>query len=137
MVSATELTTGAQLVTSNATQAIQVPVLTILGSNDLTTCGPNLEGGNFDCSSGSVVATQEAPFYSAKAQIHACVIPASGHDVNLAVNHVLPVADSVAWSFAFVGQRARDRQIFNGGYRSLPWNDNLPWNCGSGARQPE
>jgi len=134
VVSATELTTGVQLVTSNATQAIRVPVLTILGSNDLTTCGPNPQGGNFDCSSGAVVATQEAPFYSSRAQIHACVIPASGHDINLSVNHVLPVADTVAWSLAFVGQRAGEMQNFEGGYRGLSWNDGLPWNCGGSSK---
>ena len=137
VVSATELSTGIQLVTSNATQAIQVPVLTILGSNDLTTCGANPQGGNFDCSFGAIVATQEAPFYSSKAQLHACVIPASGHDVNLAVNHVLSAADSVAWSFAFVGQPTHSREAFDGGYRGLPWNDGLPWNCGGPSKQSE
>jgi len=137
VVSATELSTGIQLVTSNATQAIQVPVLTILGSNDLTTCGANPQGGNFDCSFGAIVATQEAPFYSSKAQLHACVIPASGHDVNLAVNHVLSAADSVAWSFAFVGQPTHSSEAFDGGYRGLPWNDGLPWNCGGPSKQSE
>jgi pimeloyl-ACP methyl ester carboxylesterase len=130
VVPAAYLSTGITLVASNATQAIQVPVLTVLGGNDFTTCGPNPQGGNFDCSSGAVVATQEAPFYSSRAQIHACVIPASGHDINLSVNHVLPVADTVAWSLAFVGQLARKMQNFDGGYRSLSWNDGLPWNCG-------
>jgi hypothetical protein len=41
---------------------IKVPVLTILGGNDATSCGPSSQGGNFDCSSGAIVATQEAPF---------------------------------------------------------------------------
>ena len=39
--------------------------------------------------------------------------------------------DAVAWSFAFVGQRSlRDIQTFEGSDRPLPWNDELPWNCG-------
>jgi len=73
VVPVTELGTGLPIVTSNATRAIQVPVLTILGSNDFTTCGTNPQGGNFDCSSGAAVATQDAPFYSEQARIHACV----------------------------------------------------------------
>jgi pimeloyl-ACP methyl ester carboxylesterase len=131
VVSATDLSTGLPIVTSNATLAIKVPVLDILGSDDFTTCGLSSEGVTFDCSSGAKVATQEAPFYSPAAQIHACVVPGSGHSVNLAVNHRLPAADAVAWSFAFVGQRSlRDTQTFEGSDRPLPWNDDLPWNCG-------
>ena len=82
VVSATNLNTGLPIVTSTATLAINVPVLDILGSNDFTTCGLSSEGVTFDCSSGAKVATQEAPFYSSAAQIHACVIPGSGHSVN-------------------------------------------------------
>jgi hypothetical protein len=60
------------------------------------------------------------------------VVPASGHDVNLAVNHELPAADAVAWSSKFVGQlgEKRDSDGFDNSYRGLPWNDGLPWNCG-------
>jgi pimeloyl-ACP methyl ester carboxylesterase len=131
VVSATHLNTGLPLVTSTATLAIKVPVLDILGSDDFTTCGLSSEGVTFDCSSGAKVATQEAPFYSSAAEIHACVVPASGHSVNLAVNHRLPAADAVAWSFAFVGQRSLPAiQSFEGSDRPLPWNDDLPWNCG-------
>jgi len=123
------------IVTTTATLAIQVPVLDILGGNDFTTCGPSTTGGNFDCSSGTVVATQEVPFYSPQARIHACVIPASGHDVSLAVNHELQAADAVAWSSAFVGQlgEKRDFDGFDNSYRGLPWNDDLPWNCGASS----
>jgi|SRR5271165_307212 len=135
VVAASELGTGIQLVTSKATVAIQVPVLTILGSNDLTTCGPNPQGGNFDCSSGGVVATQEVPFYSPQARIHGCVVPDSGHSLSLAVNHRLQAADSVAWSSAFVDRRnANESAAFNGTDRGLPWNDGLPWNCGAPAK---
>ena len=136
LVPAAYLSTGITLVTSNATQAIQVPVLTLLGGNDFTTCGLNPQGGNFDCSSGTAVATQEAPLYSSQARIHGCIIPGSGHDVNLAVNHNLAVADTVAWSFAFVGQRSLDsNHAFDRSNRGLQWNDRLPWNCGSAQQQ--
>ena len=135
VVSATQLNTGLPVVTSTATLAIQVPVLTILGSNDLPTCGPNPQGGTFDCSSGAAVVTQEAPFYSPEARIQACVVPGSGHDVSLSVNHQLQVADTVAWSSAFVGQRGsketRGSDGFEEGTYGLSWNGSLPWNCGT------
>ena len=142
LVAAAELNTGLPIVTSTATRTIQVPVLTILGGNDFTTCGPNPQGGNFDCSSATIVATQEVPFYSRDARIHACIVPGSGHDVSLAVNHDLQVADAAAWSAALVGQRNigdRDdfesRRDFDAGDRGLPWNDGLPWNCGGASAE--
>jgi hypothetical protein len=132
VVSGADLTSGLPVVTSAATLAIKVPVLDILGSNDFTTCGLSSQGVIFDCSSGARVATQEAPFYSPAARLHACVIPDSGHSVNLAVNHRLAAADAVAWSLAFVDRRQpNDIQTFDGSERALPWNDQLPWNCGA------
>jgi pimeloyl-ACP methyl ester carboxylesterase len=135
VVPATELVTGLPIVTSKDTLAIQVPVLTILGNNDFTTCGLSTQGVTFDCASGAVVATQEVQFYSPQARIHACVVPTSGHALSLAVNHELQAADTVAWSSAFVGQvdlgERRDFDSFNNSDRGLPWNDGLPWNCGA------
>jgi len=115
--SGTELTTALPVVSGTATQAIDVPVLDILGSNDFTTCGLSTAGHVFNCSSGPAVVAQETSFYSPRAQLHACVIPGSGHDVSLALNHALQVADSVAWSGSFVGH---DR----------PGGRGLPGNCG-------
>ena len=143
-----DLVSGLPVVTSNATLAINVPVLDIVGSDDFTTCGLSSQGVIFDCSSGTKVATQDAPYYSPAARFHACVIPGSGHSVNLAVNHRLEAADAVAWSIAFVGQGSsksfmplpapwfappEDIQTFEGSERALPWNDQLPWNCGAAA----
>jgi pimeloyl-ACP methyl ester carboxylesterase len=131
VVPAAELTSGLPIVTSSDTLAIRVPVLTILGGDDLPTCGVNPRGVGFDCSSGSAIATQEAAFYAPEARIHACMISNSGHDVSLAVNHELQAADMVAWSSIFVGQTAIEKdQAFRGSLRGLPWNDGLPWNCG-------
>ena len=136
VVPGAELGSGLPIVTSTATVAIKVPVLTILGGNDLTTCGLNPQGISFDCSSGTAIATQDAAFYSPEAKIHACVIPGSGHDVSLAVNHELQVADAVAWANAFVSQHdSAGTAAFPGGDRGLFWNDGLPWNCGSSAAQ--
>ena len=103
VVSGTELNTALPVLASRATEAIDVPVLDILGSNDLTTCGPNTQGRTFDCSSAAAVVAQEAAFYSAQAHLEACVIPGSGHDISLALNHDLQVADTVAWSQGFLG----------------------------------
>jgi pimeloyl-ACP methyl ester carboxylesterase len=100
-----ELGTALPIVTTKDTLAIKVPVLDILGGQDFTTCGPSTTGGNFSCSSGAAVAQQEQPFYSPEAKLHACVVPGSGHDLSLALNHEVQVRDSVAWSLAFVGQR--------------------------------
>jgi hypothetical protein len=134
VVSGSEFAGIPALVGTNATLAIRVPVLNILGGNDATPCGPNPQGGSFHCSSGAAVATQEAPFYSEQARIHACMIPNSGHDVSLAIDHSLRVADTVAWSSAFVGQPSfsKGRQLENSDQTNngLPWNDGLPWNCG-------
>jgi pimeloyl-ACP methyl ester carboxylesterase len=130
VVPLTELHTGLPVVTSTATLAIQVPVLTILGSNDFTTCGPNPQGGDFDCSSASAVVTQEAPFYSHEARLHACVVPDSGHDLSLAVDHQIQTADAIAWSFTFVGQRHTHEDPGVADHEgALPWNNFLPWNC--------
>jgi pimeloyl-ACP methyl ester carboxylesterase len=119
LVPATELNTGVPLVPTNGTLGIRVPVLDILGSNDLTTCGPNPQGQVFDCSSGAAVAAQEAPFYSPEAHIHGCVIPGSGHDISLALNNWMQVDDAGRWSNAYVGT-GRDQRD----------NDGLPRNCG-------
>jgi pimeloyl-ACP methyl ester carboxylesterase len=122
VVSGTELNTAVPVVLSTATRAIDVPVLDILGSNDLTTCGLSTTGATFDCSSGTAVAAQEAPFYSPQAQLRACVIPGSGHDVSLALNHGLQIADAVAWSQAFVVQGRPGLPGNHHPYRHLPPN---------------
>jgi len=106
VVPAIALTTGLPFVTSTATLAINVPVLTILGSADLLTCGANTQGAVFDCSSAAVVVAQEAPFYSRQTAVGACVIPDSGHNISLSQNRHLQVEDAVAWSNAFVNQVA-------------------------------
>jgi hypothetical protein len=50
------------------------------------------------------------------------------------LNRRLQVADAVAWSSAFVGQRkfdnSHDLDERGGFFEGLPWNDNLPCNCG-------
>ena len=135
VVPAAELVTAARFTTSTATQAIHVPVLTIVGSNDATLCGPSTRGRDFDCSSGATVAAQEAPFYSRAARLHACVIPGAGHDLNLTMNHRLQIADAAAWSAAFVEQGADRGRLHPGAMDvGLKSNDGLPPNCGSAEK---
>jgi pimeloyl-ACP methyl ester carboxylesterase len=102
--SATEFGTGIVLKASTLSRQIGVPVLLIDGSDDALDCGPETSGGIYDCSSGQAIRRQETPFYSAQARLRACVVPNSGHDITLALNHVLEEADAVAWSYEYIGQ---------------------------------
>jgi pimeloyl-ACP methyl ester carboxylesterase len=103
VVSGTVFSQSASLAQSTVSQQINVPVLAIIGSEDRLFCGPEINGATFSCSSGQEVASEEAPWYSAAAQLRACVIPGSGHSINLALNHDLEEADVVAWSYEYVG----------------------------------
>jgi hypothetical protein len=120
VVSATELTTALGVLGTTATRAITVPVLDLLGSHDFTTCGLSTTGTTFDCSSGAAVVAQEAPFYSPQAQLHACIIPGSGHDISLARNHNRQVADVLDWSWDVIGQRQPDHAASHSGHDRLP-----------------
>jgi pimeloyl-ACP methyl ester carboxylesterase len=126
VVPETELLTAQGLMVGTATRAIRVPVLAIIGSNDATTCGPNMQGGVFDCSSAAAVARQEAAYYAARARLHACVIPGAGHDLNLTSNHRLEVADVMSWTALFIDQRLAYRKSYS---------EHLPWNCAAVAPQ--
>jgi pimeloyl-ACP methyl ester carboxylesterase len=133
VVPATELKTAVALTTGMATRAIRVPVLSIVGSRDATTCGRNTHGGYFDCSSAAAVARHEAPYYSREARLHACAIPGAGHDLNLALNHDLEVTDVVVWSATFVDRSLAPRvdQVAVKRVRGVDATsqDRLPWNC--------
>jgi len=132
VVATTELDTAARLLMSTATRSIRVPVLTIVGSSDATLCGPSTRGFYFDCSSAAAVASEEAPFYSPRARLHACVIPDAGHDLNLTLNHRLQLTDALAWSAAFVEQnKIRERRRTVAREVALEPNDGLPPNCSS------
>jgi hypothetical protein len=120
IVSATELTTALGVLGTTATRAITVPVLDLLGSNDFTTCGKSTTGTTFDCSSGAAVVAQEGPFYSPTAQLHACIIPGSGHDISLARNHDRQVADVLDWSRDFIGQLRPGDAASHSGHDQLP-----------------
>jgi pimeloyl-ACP methyl ester carboxylesterase len=106
-VSAAEFATGPPLQTSAITDQITAPVLIIDGQDDQIICGAQAGGGTYDCSSGTAIAQQEAPFYAPAVQLHSCVVPGSGHVISLALNHVVQEADAVTWSLGYVGQLDR------------------------------
>jgi pimeloyl-ACP methyl ester carboxylesterase len=128
VVPAVELMSAIPIIRSVATLAIQVPVLIILGSDDLLTCGPNPQGGSFDCSSAGAVVAQEARFYSPQARMAACVIPGAGHAISLSMNHRLQAIDAVAWSREFIDQpggarvaicpRTADKKVSQGWFQN-------------------
>lgn len=82
---------------------ITAPVLVVLGGDDDLFCGSLSDGTTLDCSSGNSIASEEAPYY-ADTKIRACKVPGSGHDINLARNHILEEVDARAWSNEYVGQ---------------------------------
>lgn len=104
VIAATMFATALPLAESTLTQQIDVPVLVMLGGDDKLNCGLETDGAAYSCSSGQEVASEEAPWYSEAAQLRACVIPESGHDINLALNHYLEEADAIAWSDEYIGQ---------------------------------
>ena len=106
------------LTSSTRTQAINVPVLIIMGSNDFPFCGVDAQGVDFDCSSGTVIAEQEAPYYGPQAHLEACSVANSGHDISLHLNFWVQEAAAISWSYHFVGQSG-----YHGGNR-------LPQPCG-------
>lgn len=95
---------GLQVLQSDDTAAISVPALLIDGSHDQLSCGALAGGGTYDCSSGSAIAAQEAPYYSPAAQLRACIVPGSGHDINLSLNHQTAEAQAILWTYEYVGQ---------------------------------
>ena len=104
--SATEFASGDPLITATISEGIRVPVLLIDGSDDALFCGALVDGGTEDCSTGAAIAAAESGYYSPIAQLRACSVPGSGHDINLALNHVMEEADATVWSYEYVGQRA-------------------------------
>ena len=59
---------------------IRVPVLVVIGQNDLFFCTPEV------CASADSVAANEAPFFSPEACLQAFVLPNAGHNINLHPN---------------------------------------------------
>ena len=119
IVSATEQNSTGVLF-GTATLAIRVPVLIVMGDHDALFCGPSAQGVPFDCSSGSVIVREEAPLYSAPAQLRACSVPSSSHDISLHRNHAIQVTDLIAWSNTFVGQ-SQDGNNQGGNSQGQDW----------------
>jgi hypothetical protein len=102
-ISLTEFLGGLQVLASNDTAAINVPVLEVDGTNDNLFCGATTGGGTFGCSTGAAIATQEAPYFAAEAQLRACAITGAGHDINLAGNNLDEVTAAATWTYEYIG----------------------------------
>lgn len=74
----TELATGATYLVREESGRINVPVLTVLGSQDTIFCL-----GASDCSSAESLAKQEAQYLGPNATSEAFVVDGGGHDVSL------------------------------------------------------
>ncbi len=67
---------------------ITVPVLSIIGRDDLLFCGP--QGSN--CASQTTVMQQEASYYAPQARLQVVLVPRTGHD--LALHRTAPFTNS-------------------------------------------
>jgi len=92
-------------ITSDISAQITVPVVVIMGASDALNCGPISSTQTLNCGSPAAIVQNEGPLYSPHADLHACSVPLSGHDINLALNHRLEERDAIAWSREYVGQR--------------------------------
>jgi pimeloyl-ACP methyl ester carboxylesterase len=64
----------------NASSAIDVPVLTVNGSEEPFFCNGLLAA---DCSSSAALAASERPFFGPSASVEALVVPGAGHNLSL------------------------------------------------------
>jgi pimeloyl-ACP methyl ester carboxylesterase len=106
-------------VVDGATRAVDVPVLVIMGQDDLM-CGASPLGVSFSCDAGSVIASQEASQYGPDANVQGCSVAGSGHDLTLSYGVGLEEDAAAAWSMDTVGQH---------GVRT---SSGLPAACGAG-----
>lgn len=92
-----EVETGLDVLFSDESKRIDVPVLMVIGQNDYPFCTENI------CDNAENVAAFEASFFSPEAQLQTYVLQDAGHNINLELN--APVWFKVArqWSDKFVG----------------------------------
>lgn len=107
ILSAVLFASDASALLPSITRQIDVPVLVIMGSKDSLFCGAGIPEVSANCTSGQGIATDEAPDYSAAAQLRACMVPGSGHDINLALNHDIEEQDALSWSNEYIGQQGQ------------------------------
>jgi hypothetical protein len=123
VVSSTDLFGSVGNLTDGISKKITVPVLLIIGAADALNCGPVTPTANLDCGSPAAVLAAESSYYLPQAHLHACSVPGSGHDISLALNHVLQERDAIAWTRAFFGSPGPGRGRW--GHQPGP----LPGNC--------
>lgn len=92
LLSLSELTSRPN--TSLLTPDIRVPVLLLDGDHDVHYCAADAD----DCSSQTVFASEESPFFSAAACLHTFLVPNTGHD--LALHRSAPISDAMMLRWA-------------------------------------
>lgn len=96
--SAGELATFVTPLALPETNTINVPVLQAVGSNDvLFYCGLTA------CADTAKLHSAEASYFSASPSYTSYVLPGSGHDLNLAINHTQFFSEASQWVSAHVG----------------------------------
>ncbi|TQJ02459.1 alpha/beta hydrolase [Amycolatopsis cihanbeyliensis] len=96
----TELVDAALLGTVTPfTLLVDVPVLTVMASEDPTFCGPLAT----DCGSAEALLRSERPFYSPAAQLQAHVVPGYGHSLNYSTNAPRYHDTVVRWADQMIG----------------------------------
>ncbi|ATL70031.1 alpha/beta hydrolase [Nocardia terpenica] len=76
-----EASTASPELIERASRAIDLPVLTMVGSADFTSCTGD------DCASDMTLTAAEQPHFGTHAHLHATVIPGAGHNLTLERSH--------------------------------------------------
>jgi pimeloyl-ACP methyl ester carboxylesterase len=85
--SSTEVVEAAEAITDPSyTRNIRVPVLLTVGGQDFLACATPPQNQGTNCSSAAAFRAQEILNYSPQAQLETCVLPFSGHSMDLALN---------------------------------------------------
>lgn len=92
-----ELKDVASQTSSTLSRQINVPVLEVVGQDDILFCVNAI-----DCSNNATVYQEEAPFFSPQAKLQVQVIPNTGHDLNLHYSAPKMYAAIMLWSLAHV-----------------------------------
>jgi pimeloyl-ACP methyl ester carboxylesterase len=92
-----ELTDLKTALTSTLSRQINVPVLLVVGQEDMLSCVDAV-----NCSSAATVYQEEAPFYSPQAKLQVRVIPNTGHVLNLHYSAHTTYAEIMTWALAHV-----------------------------------
>jgi pimeloyl-ACP methyl ester carboxylesterase len=97
--SGTEVIDAAEAITNPAyTLKIDVPVLLAVGGQDFLACATPPQNQGTRCESAAAFLAQESGNYAPAAQLETCVLPLSGHSMDLALNTGLYQLAVIEWT---------------------------------------